>query len=128
LASILLIEPDMVLAITMREYLESLNHHVQWRSDAQSSINSADETAPDLVILELQLAQHSGMDFLYEFRSYPEWQHVPIIILSSIAGSEIETSSIMWQQLEVVAYYYKPETKLSYVGQTVAQALELSRS
>jgi DNA-binding response OmpR family regulator len=125
MADVLLIEPDMLLAGSVRDYISSLGHSVQWRSSAQSAINSADKTAPDVVVLELQLADHSGIEFLYEFHSYPEWQNVPIIILSSLQDSEVASSSILLGQLEVVAYHHKQSTTLQQLGDTINQAIEL---
>ena len=123
MAHVLLIEPDMLLARHTREYLEGCGHSVQWRSDAQAAINGADEISPDIVVMEMQLATNSGMEFLYEFRSYADWQHVPIIILTSVPRADFDSSSILWEQLEVVAYYYKPEATLSRVARTIDQAL-----
>lgn len=127
MANILLIEPDRMLAINVREYLQANGHRVSWRSDAQAAINSSEETAPDLVILELQLGSHSGLDFLYEFRSYADWQSVPIIVFSNLPSTELVSSSIYLDQLEIVSYHYKPQTSLEYLGQSVTKALELSR-
>ncbi len=125
MADVLLIEPDMILAGNIRDYLDLAGHKVHWRSSAQSAINSADETAPDVVVLELQLADHSGIEFLYEFRSYPEWQDVPIVILSSLEDTEISASSILLGPLEIVAYYHKQNTTLQQLGTAIEKAVKL---
>jgi two-component system phosphate regulon response regulator PhoB len=73
MANILLIEPDRLLAEIYQRALSSEGHNVVVCAGAQSAILSADQSTPDLVILELQLVEHSGIEFLYEFRSYSEW-------------------------------------------------------
>ena len=126
MAKILLIEPDRVLAGNIREYLEGvLKHHVQWRSDAQAAINSSEEFPPEVVIMEIQLGLHSGVEFLYEFRSYPEWQKIPVIILSSLPDTEVSSHTIYFDDLEIVAYHYKPHTTLEHLGETIQKALDL---
>jgi DNA-binding response OmpR family regulator len=45
-------------------------------------------TLPDLVLLDLMLPEISGIDLLKEFRSQPELEKLPIIILSAIADPE----------------------------------------
>lgn len=128
MANVLLIEPDRLLAANIRKYLEgTLHHSVQWRSDAQASINSSEEFPPDVVVLEMQLGMHSGVEFLYEFRSYADWQHVPIVVLSSVPEAEFGSSTIFWKELEIVAYYYKPDTTLKLVGEAIEEALRVSR-
>ncbi len=124
MAQILLIEPDLILAMTARKFLENLGHEVHWRADAQSAINSADETAPDVVVMELQLAQHSGMEFLFEFRSYPEWQRVPIIVISDLPPKQLNISSPAWKQLDIAAYFYKPKAKLVHIANAIDKAVE----
>ena len=46
------------------------------------------DTLPDLVLLDLMLPEISGIDLLKEFRSQPELEKLPIIILSAIADPE----------------------------------------
>jgi DNA-binding response OmpR family regulator len=113
MANILLIEPDRVLADTYRQALLRDGHEIMVRTSAQVAIFAADETLPDLVILELQLIEHSGIEFLYEFRSYPEWQAIPVIILSHVPPAEFDVSrELLTRELGVRSYHYKPHTSL----------------
>jgi CheY-like chemotaxis protein len=110
---ILLIEPDRVLAETYKRALESENYTVTPVNGAQAGIIATDEHLPDGVILELQLVGHSGIEFLYELRSYPDWQDIPVIIHSHVPPLEFAGSGpIMTEQLGVSAYLYKPHTTL----------------
>ena len=114
MANILLIEPDRLLADTYRQSLESAGHDVLMCASAQSAVFAADAFSPELVILELQLSEHSGIEFLYEFRSYAEWQHIPVIILSQIAPAEFNVSQqLLTEELGVKHYHYKPHTTLA---------------
>jgi DNA-binding response OmpR family regulator len=113
MANILLIEPDAVLARTYVQALERAGHTVALAHGAQAAINAADATRPDLVLLELQLVAHSGIEFLYEFRSYADWLNIPVIILSNVPPAEFRDSArVLKAQLGVVAYYYKPHVTL----------------
>jgi DNA-binding response OmpR family regulator len=113
MAQILLIEPDRVLAESYVQALMHAGHEVQAAGSAQAAIMSADVIRPDLVILELQLVEHSGIEFLYEFRSYPEWQAVPVIVQSQVPPAEFAGSwQLLQDELGVRAYLYKPRTAL----------------
>ena len=110
---ILLIEPDKLLAQTYDQTLRQAGHTLSTVATAQRAIFAADEQKPDLVLLELQLVSHSGIEFLYEFRSYPDWQSIPVIILSHVPPGEFADSwDLLKQELGVVAYRYKPRTSL----------------
>jgi DNA-binding response OmpR family regulator len=124
MATILLIEPDRLLGSTYAAALESADHKVVVCPGAQSGVLVADQIKPDLVIIELQLVEHSGIEFLYEFRSYADWQSIPIIIHSQVPQSEFSGSfELLTDQLGVVRYLYKPSTSLKELIQTVNEQL-----
>lgn len=113
MANVLLIEPDALLAGTFVAALKKGGHKVQVAVGAQAAIDAADKVMPDIVLLELQLVAHSGIEFLCEFRSYPEWQSVPVVILSNVPPTEFQQSAtVLKQQLGVQEYHYKPHTSL----------------
>ncbi len=127
MANILLIEPDRQLASTYAHALTQAAHTVQVSATAQDAIQSADETQPDLVLLELQLVAHGGVEFLYEFRSYADWQNIPVVILSYVPPGEFHKSaSTLTKQLGVSAYCYKPRTSLKKLLQTVEGVLQVA--
>ena len=106
---ILLIEPNRILAKTYLKALRAAGHTVQVCATAQTAVFCADETKPDVVIMELQLVGHSGIEFLYEFRSYPDWQQVPVVIATNVPAAEFTDSwPLLKGQLSVSAYHYKP--------------------
>lgn len=122
MARILLIEPDRVLADSYVEALIHAGHEVQAAGGAQAAIMSADAIQPDLVILELQLVEHSGIEFLYEFRSYPDWQATPVLLQTNVPRSEFGGSwQLLSEELGVADYLYKPATSL---GQLITAARE----
>ncbi len=112
--NLLLIEPDKILADIYRSALVKNQYNVVIVSNAQAGIYAVDKLLPDLIILELQLTKHSGVEFLYELRSYSEWQNIPVIILSMVNFSEFKNSSnILFNNLKVKAYYHKLTTSVS---------------
>ena len=126
MAQILLIEPDRLLAETYSSALVGAGHEVIVAAGAQAAISAADMARPDLIILELQLVEHSGIEFLYEFRSYPEWQDIPVLIHSGVPAAEFTDSwQIMGQELGVDIYLYKPRTSLSQLISTVRDQLSV---
>jgi DNA-binding response OmpR family regulator len=121
---LLILEPDVRLAVTYAKALEVRGHQVVTTATAQAAVLAADSQRPDLVILELQLTAHSGVEFLYEFRSYVDWMAIPAIILSNVPPAEfVGSQGLLHRQLGVVAYYYKPRTSLQILSHAVENAL-----
>lgn len=102
-------------------------HAVTVCASAQSAIFAADDETPDVVVLELQLIEHSGIEFLYEFRSYPEWQAIPALVLSHVPPAEFSTSrQVLSGELGVRGYHYKPQTSLQVLCRAVNQYAAIS--
>ncbi len=123
MARILFIEPDRLLGANAKKILKRSGHTVDWHVDPQAAMDSADAAHPDIIVLELLLAGRSGVEFLYEFRSYPEWAELPAIIYSNISAEEFNGASAGFKQLGVSAYYYKPVTPISELSKSIDQIL-----
>lgn len=127
MADILIIEPDRLLAETYRRAFVHEGHEVLICASAQSGIFAADAVKPDLVILELQLIEHSGIEFLYEFRSYPEWQGIPVILQTNVPPTEfLQSSNLLRSELRVATYLYKPVTNLQSLLRSARELLPLA--
>ena len=124
MANILLIEPDRLLADTYAQALTNAGHHVVAASTAQAGIQAADALEPALVILELQLVEHSGIEFLYEFRSYQDWQSVPVLVHTGVPPAEFNHNlALLKEELGVHTYLYKLHTSLRELLAHVHQAV-----
>jgi DNA-binding response OmpR family regulator len=127
MSNILLIEPDRVLAETYGQAILAAGHKVAVAPGAQSGILVADQLQPDCVVLELQLVEHSGVEFLYEFRSYPDWQNIPVIVHSQVPPREFSASlQLLKDELGVQEYLYKPQTNLKRLLSTINQTLTVT--
>lgn len=124
MSQILLVEPDAVLAKTYGQALMQAGHTVMWCITAHQAVIAADTVMPDLVILEPQLAEHGGVEFLYEFRSYPEWDAVPIYIFSRQAPEEYALNRQMRSHLGIYGYWQKSRLTLKTFVTVVTKALE----
>jgi len=116
---ILLIEPDLVQAKTYAHVLKKDGHIVDLAVSAQGAVHTADAHKPDVVVLELQLPHHNGVEFLYEFRSYPEWLDIPVIIHSFVPLAELAHTATLTTELGVMRCLYKPETTLAALASAV---------
>lgn len=119
---ILLLEPDNLLAASLTRYLTRAGHSVAWHRHPQNAISSADKKSPQAVITELHLAGRSGVEFLYEFRSYPEWQSLPVVVQSSLRPEEAAVYKEVFEELNIASYFYKPVTAMNQL----LEALQLA--
>lgn len=125
MAHILIIEPNPIMVATYGAALRYAGHSVATAHSAQAAIDSADHLQPDVVVLELLLPRHGGIEFLYEFRSYQEWVTIPVIIQSGIAPQAlVNVQDTLRNDLGVVTCLYKPQTNLQQLLRQVRKAIE----
>lgn len=112
--NLLLIEPNPILAQT---YSQAFSYAGDWQvqcaQDGQAGVYVADTTQPDLVVLAMELGEQNGIAFLHEFRSYPDWQRVPVILLTTLPPERfVSIVPVLQRELYVDHVLYKPQTSL----------------
>jgi len=113
MAHILLIEPNTVLAETYTQALQHVGHSVVVVTGAQAAVDAADKQTPDIVIAELHLPGHSGIEFLHEFRSYTEWTDIPVVLNTTLTAAQLAPGvNALHRDLGIREVLYKPRTSL----------------
>lgn len=106
---VLLVEPDRVLASVYATALRAAGHTVVRTVSAEGAVERVDAKLPELVVLSSELARHNGIEFLYEFRSYSDWQKVPVVLLTNMPRGDLVANASLQQQLGVVAVLVRAE-------------------
>lgn len=113
MSHVLLLEPNTLLAKTYTRALKHAGHSVAHVTGAQAAVDAADKERPDVVIVELHLSGHSGIEFLHEFRSYAEWKDIPVLLNTSLTTTQLEpTIDALHHDLGIREILYKPRTSL----------------
>ena len=96
--NILLVEDNPDHAELVRRQLESFPaavhlHHVE---DGEAAVDfifgqgiyaaRRQFPAPDLVLLDLRLPRLDGLEVLRRIKSHPQWQHTPVVVLTTSAA------------------------------------------
>lgn len=109
---VLLIEPDYLLASIYKDHLEKFHYSVVVCGGVQMAVTEIDKNKPDIIILELKLSSHNGYEFLYELRSYSDWQDIPVLIHSMLPEEDNVLTTEIKSELGIINYLYKPDTSL----------------
>jgi two-component system, OmpR family, phosphate regulon response regulator PhoB len=80
---ILLVEDDRALVELLVYHFEREEFEVRTTSDGDEALIMAEESPPDLVILDWMLEGLSGIEVCRRLRRNPETQNVPIIMLTA---------------------------------------------
>lgn len=116
---ILIVEPDTILARLYQSALTASGHEVEHASTAQDALYALEKSRPEKVILEIDMPGHNGLEFLYEFSSYTDWEGIKVIVHSILRPELFNRMKVSWSALGVYDYLYKPDTTLSALQQAV---------
>lgn len=110
--TVLLIEDDLWLVQLYSDALsEDSALSVRIAGSAEEALNILDEGAVELIVLDMFLPGHNGIEFLHEISSYDDLNTVPIVVLTSVSPNDLGMSKERWRDYGVVEYLYKPNTK-----------------
>lgn len=119
---ILIIEPSMETKSVLTEVLHE--YSVMFANNAQEAIRLlADDQEPHIrvVLLDLSLAGHSGFEFIYELRTYADWDAIRLVVFSGVDLGDEVLRSRAWQQLKIAKYLYKPQVHLEDLHSTIQE-------
>lgn len=116
--NILLIEPDKILADSYCLALKKAGYFIEATTTAQQAMNAIDHKIPDMIIMELQLPGHNGIELLYELRSYADLQTIRVIVLTF---AQLRLSDNQLKRLSVDRYLYKPQTSLRQLVNAISE-------
>lgn len=120
---VLIIEDDQLLRELYEDALSEVGYNVLIARHAQEAVSMLDEYGADIVVMDMMLPGHNGLEILHEMQSYDDWQDVPVVILSARHPDEFRMSPDDWMQLGVIEYLYKPETKVHQLVKTISAAV-----
>jgi len=103
-----IVDDDQEMANAMRMMLELLDcqvtSYLNARSAAQTLLTGE---RPDMIVLDINMPEVSGLDLLEFLRRHPEWDDLPIVMLSSEAADVTVDEAL---QLGADGYVMKPAT------------------
>lgn len=86
---ILMVEDEEDIAFLIRFLLERNGYSVEHAADGRQALAylapDADRPVPDLVLLDIMLPYHDGLEILEGLRAQPAWQAVPVLMLTAKA-------------------------------------------
>jgi two-component system response regulator AtoC len=117
MASILVIEDELVLAKNMVRFFESLGHNAEAAHDGISGVQAAARMVPDVVIVDFQLP---GMDGLEVIRQLRQTEDPPRVVM--VTGHASVTLAVDAMKAGSMDLLTKPVT-LASLREVVERAL-----
>ena len=102
---ILVADDDRVTLDTLGAQLRGVGYQVLTAMDAMQAFMVAQRSAPDAVLLDIQMPGGTGLDTLKRLRASSKTQNLPVIAMSALPGAEPKKQALA---LGAVEFFAKP--------------------
>ncbi len=117
---ILLVEDDVFMVELLAKDLETAGFEVVVAKNGNEGVKKFEESAPDIVLLDLLLPDQNGFETLRQIRRHPGGPATKVMILSNIAeGPDMEEA----KRLGVVEYLIKANFTMQEIVKKIKEAL-----
>jgi len=113
---ILIVDDEEVIRMLYSEELEEEGYEVITADSGHGLIELVGREKPDLIILDIKMAEHDGLDLLQDIRK--DFYNIPVILCSAYSSFKGDLKSI------AADYYVVKSADLSELKQKVKKALE----
>jgi len=118
---VLIVEDEDFLVRALKDNLVSEGYTVSVATDGEATFEELRKGKPSLILLDLLLPKKNGFDVLADIRSNPEWQHIPVVILSNL-GEDSEIKRAL--ELGANDYFVKSQHPIQEVMGKVREYLQ----
>jgi CheY-like chemotaxis protein len=83
--TVLVVEDDPWIRSLMADLLVGEGYSVVQASDGRAGLDMAEDSDPDVILLDLAMPEKSGLDVLHELKSSKPTRDIPVIVVSAYA-------------------------------------------
>lgn len=118
---VLIVEDEEFLVRALKDNLNSEGSTVSVAMDGEAVFDEVKKRKPALILLDLLLPKKNGFDVLKELKASPEWQLIPVIVLSNL-GEDSEIKRAL--ELGASDYFVKSQHPIQEVIEKVKEYLQ----
>jgi two-component system phosphate regulon response regulator PhoB len=116
---LLLVEDEQDMADLVTLIMKEQGYQVLHAADGSVALEKvALMPPPSLVLLDIQLPDVDGITILETIRATPDWEHVPVIMLTGVASQDAFRKVRALRVQDYVLKPFKRETLLRSVNQS----------
>src|ERR1700694_2256844 len=83
--TVLVVEDDPWIRSLMADLLAGEGYSVVQAADGKAGLEMAEDSEPDVILLDLAMPEKSGLDVLHELKSSKPTRDIPLIVFSAYA-------------------------------------------
>lgn len=120
---ILVVDDEPMLRDTLAQVLSEEGYIVDSATDGVEALDRVRAARPDAILLDLMMPGMNGRQFLQAIRDDPEYQAIPVLIMTAVHGLEVNLGGS-----EVVEKPFQVEDLLNKVALAVYRSRDADRA
>ena len=100
---------DDALQLNIYKNLLTSRYDLRTVNSASNALNFLNNNQVDIILLDIQMPNITGFDFLYDIRKIPSYMKVPIIIISGKTGQEFLDQARKSSAFDVLSKPVEPD-------------------
>jgi two-component system cell cycle response regulator DivK len=120
--TVLYVEDNEFNRKIVRQLLVSTSYRLVEASDGEQGVATAIDTKPDVILMDVQLPNLSGLDATRQLRQEPKTAEIPIIIVTSFAMSGDDVKAKEAGASAYLAKPYSPRELLALIRKFAPEA------
>lgn len=93
MASILFVDDEPLTRKLLTQAATIMGHQAITAGNEEEALRLAQEARPDLIVTDVNLNGRRSLQMIQQLRSLPETSHIPIVTLSALNLSEIQSEA-----------------------------------
>jgi|YelNatPaOPRAMG01_1025707.scaffolds.fasta_scaffold00063_86 DNA-binding NtrC family response regulator len=89
---ILIIDDDNLVCVSLKKLLTKLGYEVEICLNAADAFDKIETFEPDIILLDIYLTTHNGLDLLKQFQK--KFFHIPVIMITGYSDVKIAVTAI----------------------------------
>jgi len=119
---VMLVEDDKDTRDVMTRTLEKAAWNVTAAANGREALEQMATARPELILLDLMMPVMDGFDFLAAMRANPEWQNIPVIVLTAKDLTDEDRQRLSGKVEQIVAKGSQSRDELLQLVRKVATA------
>ena len=87
---IVVVDDDPQLAELLQEFLTDEGYETRICSQGDQAFATIQELLPDLIILDVRMAEIGGLGVLYLLSTDPQTREIPVLLCTAVSASEMQ--------------------------------------
>ncbi|NJN66331.1 MAG: response regulator [Chloroflexaceae bacterium] len=121
-ATVLVVDDDPDARKIIRTILDIGHYQVIEAADGESGLSLLDEMRPDILVLDLMLPGMDGFAVLEQVRANPQWDSLPVLIITAM---DLQQTERRWLQERSLAWVQKSQLStdqfLTQIARSISQ-------